>query len=77
MNLRIAKLSKMHKLIKFKKLRYDIVVGPTSKQNSALVFDTNWCDIHMHAMTLVTFPLNKIVGSLFHLLVTDGIDHAA
>ena len=28
----------------------------------------------LHAMALVTFSLNKIVESLFHLLATDGID---
>ena len=31
----------------------------------------------MHAMALVTFSLNKIVGSLLHSSVTDGINHAA
>ena len=31
----------------------------------------------LHAMTLATFSLNKIVGSLFHSLVTDGINHTA
>ena len=31
----------------------------------------------LHAMTLVTFSLNKIVQSLFHSLVTDGVNDAA
>ena len=31
----------------------------------------------LHSMDLVTFSLNKIVGSLFHSLVNDGINHAA
>ena len=31
----------------------------------------------LHAMAVVTFSLNKTVGSLFHSLVTDGINHAA
>ena len=31
----------------------------------------------LHAMALVTFSLDKIVGNLFHSLVTDGINHAA
>ena len=31
----------------------------------------------LHAMALGTFFLQKIVGSFFYLLVTDGINHAA
>ena len=30
----------------------------------------------LHALDLVTFSLNKIVGSLFHSLVTDGMNQA-
>ena len=29
----------------------------------------------LHTMALVTFSLNKIVGSLFRSLVTDGINY--
>ena len=31
----------------------------------------------LHAMVLAIVSLNKVVGSLFHSLVTNGIDHAA
>ena len=31
----------------------------------------------LHVTALVTFSLDKIVGSLLHSLVTDGINHAA
>ena len=31
----------------------------------------------LHAMALVTFSLNKIVGILPHSLKTDGINHTA
>ena len=33
--------------------------------------------IMMHAMALVAFFLNKIVGSLFNSLVTDGTNYTA
>ena len=31
----------------------------------------------LHAMALVTFSLLKIVGSLFHSIVTDLVNNAA
>ena len=63
-----------------------MVVAPKSKQNRVIVFDTH-SQLFMQqgnislifilrTMALVLFSLNKIVGSLFHSLVTDGINHA-
>ena len=55
-----------------------MVVAPKSTQNRAIAFET-FPEVNigliftLHAMALVTFSLNKIVGSLFHLLVTNGI----
>ena len=61
-----------------------MVVAPKSKQNRVIVSDTH-SQLFMQqgnislifilrTMALVLFSLNKIVGSLFHSLVTDGIN---
>ena len=62
-----------------------MLVAPKLRQNRSIVFDThsqsfiqqgNISLIFMlHTMGLVTFSLNKILGSLLHSLVTDGINH--
>ena len=59
-----------------------MLVAPKLRQNRSIVFDThsqsqqgNISLIFMlHSMALVTFSLNKILGSLLHSLVTDGIN---
>ena len=57
-----------------------MLVAPKLRQNRSIVFDThsqqgNISLIFMlHTMALVTFSLNKILGSLLHSLVTDGIN---
>ena len=63
-----------------------MVVAPKSKQNRVTAYDTHSqlfiqqgnisLIFILRTMASVTFSLNKIVGSLLHSLVTDGINHA-
>ena len=61
-----------------------MVVPTKSKQNRGIAFSQSFIKqvnidliFMLHAMVFVTYSLNKIVGSLFHSLVSDGINHAA
>ena len=52
-----------------KKIEMNLRIAKLSKITSKTIM--------LHPMALVTFSFNKIVGSLFHLLVTDGKNHVA